>query len=72
MNSTLANLPCKLLTSHLVPEKRALLVHFLELTITNDSIEVLLSILLSNAKDLKRVPNHSLLDLVVEGAICLE
>ena len=72
MDPSLVNLPRELLTSHLIPKKRALLVHLLELSVSDNPIKVLLPILLCDPEDCKCVANHSLLDLVVQRTICLE
>lgn len=47
-------------------------MHFLQLSISNNSVQVLLPICLSDAQDLERVLDHSLLHSVVERTVSLE
>lgn len=65
VQSTLIDLFGKFFTSHLIPEKGALLVHFLELPIANDPVQILLSIGFSHSQDLESVFDDCLLNLIV-------
>ena len=72
MHSSLVNFLSEFFASHLIPEKRALLVHLFELSVPHDPIQVLLSVGLSGSKYLKRVRDDRLLHLVVKCTVRLK
>ena len=72
VNPSIFDLQSKLFPSHLVPKEGALLVHFLQFSVTHDPVKVLLSISLIDSQNLEGVPYDCLLHLVVESAVCLE
>ena len=72
VDATLVYLASELLAPHLIPKQGRLLVHFLELAVPNDSIQVFLAVSFRHAQNLERVLDHRLLDPIVKPAVRLE
>lgn len=72
MNASFIDLSCEFFSPHLVPEQSALLMHLFELSVSDNSIKVLLAILFSDAQNLKRISNNCFLDFVVQWTVSHE